>query len=185
LLICIAIGGYLWSTHTAAVSKSGTEATDQARQISGHASDGSNALDSVKTEASNDTSGHFKALLVTDVTAGGAMEKYYGLKKGDRITMEGQYDVLNGGADTASAMLLDTYEKFQPLTVIRDGQELTLPLTASLPAPSLPGTAASAAPTNSTPPANSPAPVKPQGPRSQGQAIQDQLKQIGARPDGE
>ena len=56
------------------------------------------------------------------------MEKLYGLKKGDKITVEGQYDVQNAGADTANAMLLEAFKASGQLTVIRDGKEITLPL---------------------------------------------------------
>jgi hypothetical protein len=56
------------------------------------------------------------------------MEEFYGFKKGDKIITEGQYDILtNGDADTASAMLLEAFKAFQPVVVMRDGKQVTLP----------------------------------------------------------
>src|SRR5689334_11419401 len=92
LLIGIAIMAYIWSMHTAQVSKSGSEAQKQAQRLSGRGEDGKSALESITTTADN-SAGHLKALLVTDIVPGGAMEKVYGLKKGDRILVVGNYPV--------------------------------------------------------------------------------------------
>jgi hypothetical protein len=152
LLLGIALMAYLWSSHTAVVSHSSNEALDQVRQISGHDADGKSVLESIKTAAGNDGSGRFKSLVVTELVPGGAMEKFYGLKTGDRITVVGQYPVdLSTDAGTANAMLLDAYEKSLPLTVTRDKKEITLPLRAT---------------------GNSEAPGSP------AKSIEDQIKQI-------
>jgi hypothetical protein len=132
ILVCGLIVAYVWALHTSAVSKNGSKAMDQATQLSGHGEDGKSALESIKTTADNDAGGHLKSLLVTDIVPGGAMDKFYGFKKGDKIVSEGQYDVLtNGDADTASAMLLDAYERFQSVVVIRDGTQMTLPVNGT------------------------------------------------------
>ena len=59
---------------------------DQVEQISGRGQDGRSAMESFKTEPQLQN-GKLNSLLVTDVTPGGAVEDYYGLKKGDRITL--------------------------------------------------------------------------------------------------
>jgi hypothetical protein len=129
VLVCSVIVAYIWASHTAAVSHSGTKAMDQATQLSGHGADGKSALESIKTTPELDATGHLKSLVVTECTTDGAMDKFYGFKKGDKIVSEGQYDLLNNSdADTASAMLLDTYEKFQSVEVIRDGKQIKLPV---------------------------------------------------------
>ncbi|HET6247817.1 MAG TPA: hypothetical protein VFE47_08975 [Tepidisphaeraceae bacterium] len=129
VLVCGVIVAYVWANYTAAVSHSGTKATDQATQLSGHGADGKSALESIKTKPDLDASGRLKSLLVTECKADGAMEKFYGFKKGDKIISEGQYDLaMNPDADTASAMLLDAYEKSASVEVIRDGKQIKLPL---------------------------------------------------------
>ena len=129
LLIFALIIAYLWATHTAAISKPARQAKEEVTQLSGHDENGKPALESIKTDAGLDAGGHLKSLVVTDVVPDGAMDKFYGFKKGDRITNEGQYDVTtNGDAEMARAMLLDAYEKHQSVEVIRDGQQIELPL---------------------------------------------------------
>src|SRR5690349_12229394 len=88
LLICIAIMAYVWSSHTSQVSSSGKQATQQAQQIAGRDENGKPALDSIQT-APDTERGRFR-LLVTKVDPGGAFDKVYGLKTGDRIVNAGQ-----------------------------------------------------------------------------------------------
>src|SRR6185437_8407255 len=122
LLLSMALIAYLWSSHTASVSQSNKQLLDQAQQISGHDANGKSVLESIKTAAGNDGGGRMKSLVVKSIVPGGAMEKFYGLKTGDRITVVGQFPVdLSTDAGTADTILLDAYEKSQPLTVTRDG----------------------------------------------------------------
>ncbi len=171
LLIGALIVAYLWAQHTSVVVKSAGPVRDQAQQLSGHSVDGTSAADSIKTEPVNDPGGRLKALRVVDVTPGGGMETFYGLQKGDRITMLGALPVdMNNDYGLSTAMLLDSYEKMQPLVVIRNGQEVTLPITA----PSSVAPPAAGTPTTATPVPANPSPATPK----QGQSLQDQVKRL-------
>jgi hypothetical protein len=129
VLVCGVIVAYVWANYTATVSHSGTKATDQATQLSGHGADGKSALESIKTTPELDASGHLKSLVVSECKPDGAMDKFYGFKKGDKIISEGQYELaMNPDADTASAMLLEAYKQFASVEVIRDGKKISLPL---------------------------------------------------------
>jgi hypothetical protein len=163
LLISIALAAYLWSMHTEVVVHKGNELHDQAEQISGRSKDGTPVGNSIVTEPENDPQGHFKDLLVKDVTAGGGLETFYGLHQGDRIisvesltTME-----LPTGGDM-KALLADAYQRSQPIMVIRAGQQVTLPLQGG----AKPG--AAAAPASGSPGGGSAAPAA-----GQGNSIQD------------
>lgn len=129
LLICAFIVLYLWSKSAATNLQTGAAAREQATQISGRSADGTPVSQSITTQAQDDPHGRFDGLLVMDVVAGGGMQTMYGLQKGDRIigvealtTSE-----LNTG-DLMKAMLADAYQRSQPIEVIRDGKEVTLPL---------------------------------------------------------
>ena len=182
LLLCIAIMAYVWSMHTSEVSRSSKEARQKAQQISGRDEDGKPALDSILTMPET-VRGKFQ-LNVTRVDPGGAFDKVYGLRVGDRITVAGQFplDMYNDEA-TARSMLLMAYQSAvagptEPgarLTVIRNGKEMTL--TQVTP----PGTPTA----TNTPPAPA-QPSTPVQPPSQGKVIQNQIndikKQLGQPP---
>jgi hypothetical protein len=95
------------------------------------------------------------------------MDKFYGFKKDDKITAIGQNEVSNwNDFELAKAMLVqEGYEKMQPVTVIRDGNTIQLPLK--------PGDA------SSTGTANAPTPQTPDASANpQQQSIQNQLNKI-------
>jgi hypothetical protein len=105
-------------------------------QIAGHGADGTNAADSVQVRAQSN-GGRLNSVIVTDVAPGGAMEKYFGLKKGDQIieiapqggVMMPVSDMQDAG--NAKDQLLSAYPQSQQITVMRDGQKLTLPAAPS------------------------------------------------------
>ena len=128
LLIGIGLWAYVWGTHTAVVAKKGQETRQQAEQISGHGPNGQSAESSVKLDAKNGPGGKTAALVVTDVTAGGALDQYFHLQKGDEIIKVGDFNVGDypGGDDMAEAAVFEAAQRQQALVVRRNGQTLTL-----------------------------------------------------------
>lgn len=127
LLIGIAIWAYAWGTHTATVAKKGQETKQQAEQISGRGPDGQSAENSVKLDPKK-RGDKLDALVVTDVTPGGAMDQYFHLQKGDEIIQIGQFTVRDypTGEDMAEAGVFEAAQRQQPLVVRRNGQTVTL-----------------------------------------------------------
>jgi hypothetical protein len=127
LLITIGLIAYMWSTYNSAVSKGGAKARDQAQQISGRGPDGEPASKSVKLEAKT-KNGQTESFEVTDVTPGGALEQYFGLKKGDSIVQVGDFPVKDypGGESLAEAGVFEAAQRQWSLVVMRDGQKVTL-----------------------------------------------------------
>ena len=127
LLIGVGLWAYLWGTHTAVVAKKGQETKKEAEQISGRGPDGQSAESSVKLDAKG-KNGKTDALVVTDVTAGGALDQYFHLQKGDEIVQIGQFRVSEypGGDDMAEAGVFEAAQRQQPLVVRRGGLTLTL-----------------------------------------------------------
>ncbi len=99
---------------------------------------GEDARNTIKVDGEM-KNGKMAGVLVTDITAGGAMEKYFGLKRGDVITEIGT----QGGVFTpvsemsdykeAKDQLLTSLQNFQQVVVQRNGTKLTLPATAGPP----------------------------------------------------
>ncbi len=105
----------------------------QVQQIAGVDTDGTDARDSIKLDADT-TGGKMKSVVVTQVTSGGAMERYFGLQKGDSIIEI----AMAGGAmmpvqDMASPAeakdsLLSSFQNSQQIVVMREGKKMTLPV---------------------------------------------------------
>jgi hypothetical protein len=100
--------------------------------------------------ADESKNGKMTGVLVTDVTAGGAMEKYFGLKRGDVIVeIAPSGGVMMPVADMSTAaeakdQLLSALQNFQQVVVMRDEKKITIPATPGMP-PTLPGKPAPAA----------------------------------------
>lgn len=155
--------------------RKGKQTQDQAQQISGRGQDGRSAMDSFKVEPQHQGS-QLKALLVTDVTPGGAVEEFYGLKKGDLITsittQAGLQKVGEAANDDPGMAKINVQQAFQgslPIVVTRGGQQITLPAPAgaiATPPPTVSGTTPPA-------PAQTP-PAAPAAPRN----VYDQINNI-------
>jgi C-terminal processing protease CtpA/Prc len=127
LLVVVAIAIVWFSQTQIPIARKGKQTQDVARQISGHGPDGESAQHSVKLDFEG-KDGKTEDLLVTDVTPGGALDQYFGLKKGDRIIKIGEFPVRDypGGDDLAEAAVFEAAQKQQPLVVRRGAQEVTL-----------------------------------------------------------
>lgn len=128
LLVTVGVIIWLFSMFSIPTAREGRKAQDQARQISGRGEDGQSAIDSFKVEPEL-RGNRLQALNVTDVTPGGALAGY-GLQRGDQIvqingTKVG--DLSNNDAELAKAQVHDAFRGAQPIVVLRNGQQITLP----------------------------------------------------------
>jgi hypothetical protein len=104
----------------------------QVQQIAGQDSTGRPATDSVKVDAET-RGGKMTSILVTAIDEGGAMAKYFGLKRGDSIVeIAPQGEAMQpvkemDSPQAAKDMLLSAFQNMQHIVVVRDGQKITLP----------------------------------------------------------
>ena len=128
LLIGVFILMYVWTQNASEVTTKSKQATRDAQQFAGRDEDGAPAKDSIKLSAFMNSNGTVKSVLVEDVTAGGAMEKYYGLKRGDVIFAAGNMDLRGQDEDMAIALILqEGYQKKGELRVGRGSKTMLLP----------------------------------------------------------
>ena len=126
LLITVAIILMVSTPHVQTVLKEGQHAKEEASIISGRDMNGRDARDSYHIEPQA-SGGKTVSFLVTKVVPGGAMETRFGLKKDDTITeINGQRIRDYNDDELAQAQMLDAYQRSWPVTVVRDGQTLTL-----------------------------------------------------------
>lgn len=136
--ILVTIGVIVWIMNAITLPSAKNAASVQknvkpkVEQIAGHTSDGIQAADTVQVRGQSN-GGKLSGLVVTEVAPGGAMETYFGLKKGDTILeIAPQGGVMMPVRDmqdveTAKADLLSAYQQSQQIVVQRDGQKVTLP----------------------------------------------------------
>ena len=185
ILVCAGIAMYWFAETQIPVAKVGKQAQGEAQQLSGRGQDGESAMDSFATDAEFSGS-RLKGLAVTQVNAGGAMQTYYGLLAGDRITGIGGTrlsDVSNTDDGMAKALVAEAFQKRQTLDVERNGQTMTLPAPAGAQA-TPPGTPAATggnpAGTPGAAPSPSPSPDNGTSPLgNQLKAIEDAASQRG------
>ena len=145
LLVCVGVIALVWGKvllpHTQEVLKKGETAKEQVNQIAGNSRDGTMKFSESLTLVPESKNGKIAAIDVTSVAAGGPAETYFGLKENDAIIEIGPLSVRDqvNSEEDASAYLMDAYQRQQQITVMRNGNKLTLPQNA-------PPTAASRAP---------------------------------------
>jgi S1-C subfamily serine protease len=128
LLVTMGIILWLFSMYSIPAAREGKKAQEQSRQISGRGEDGRAAIDSFKVEPQL-RGNQLQSLEVTDVTPGGALASY-GLQKGDQIVQVNGTkvgDLSNNDAELAKAQIHDAFRASQPIVVLRNGRQLTLP----------------------------------------------------------
>lgn len=171
LLVVVGIVMLLFNTYSLPVAKRGKQAQDQVREIAGRDENNAPVTDAITLDA-QDRNGRMEGAVVTDITAGSAIEKKYGLQKGDLIVVLGPLSVKDhmSSAGEARDFLLEAYQKNQPVVVMRGWERLTLPLDPAAAAPAASPVAQSAlgaaSDTAVTTPPPSPA-VQPQPPAKQ------------------
>ena len=109
-------------------------------RIGGKGEDGTPAEKSATFEGQNDPqSGKFRGLLVADVLPAGAFEKHFGLKQYDLIIQAGPIDLRTQDEGMAKALVVESFQRGQELTVIRGNDKLTLPQASTAATPTTPG----------------------------------------------
>ena len=135
LLVVAFIVIYLFASQTSTISKPAADAKEQAAQIAGtDTATGGRASESAELDLVT-AGGKPDSILVTKVVPGGAYERFYGLKTDDTILQVGPLSVKGhpaiSSAEDAGNSLLDAYQNKQPLVVVRDGNQITLPQAAN------------------------------------------------------
>jgi len=148
------------------VIKEGNKAKEQAALIAGR--DLETGLTNQKSITLNEEmhAGHLQSILVTDIIPNGPMAKNFGLLRNDSIVLINDTkvrDISNDDPELAKAWIYEASQRMWTLTVIRDGQQLTLPL----PKPK---------PVAGAPPGAQPQPQSPSSP------LQNQLDSIQKVP---
>jgi hypothetical protein len=132
LLIGVAIIFYLSyggknGGYDGAAMKAGKEAREQASQISGRTEDNVPIADTIKLDEVDDSNGQFKRLKVLSITPGTPMDTAYGLKVNDEITRVGDMGVNdNNDAGLAKALVIEAFQRNEPLVVLRNNVETKL-----------------------------------------------------------
>lgn len=125
--VIVLILKYAILPYNTAVIQKGHDARQEVEQMAGE-KDGMRTRDSIKLEPQTNGEGKTVSLLVTSIVSGGPMESYFGLKRNDTITeINGMKIRDQNDGDLSVAMALEAYQRQQTLTVVRDGQALTLP----------------------------------------------------------
>jgi hypothetical protein len=115
-------GGYVPT-----VIKSGNVAQSQANQLAGKDENDIAAKDSIALVEDNPSGNNLRGLIVKQILPGGPMQTVYSLAVGDEITATGPMRVRDqNDAELAKDMVFDAFARNWPLTITRNGQELTL-----------------------------------------------------------
>lgn len=114
--------GYLETVGTAK-----KQAESQVQAISGRDAQGQPVTASLRLEVVT-SSGRSSGIRVTSIAADGPIARKYGLQVGDVITEFGPLPAGDFADETAAAnQLQDAFQRSLSLTVLRNGQKLTLP----------------------------------------------------------
>jgi S1-C subfamily serine protease len=128
LLVVLAVVMYLFKTVDAPEIEGAKKAQDQAQQISGRDANGVAAMSSYKAEEF-DVGNQLRGIKITDVTAGGPMDQFYGLKVGDVVLQIGGLDAASlGDYGSAKGQLDQAFQESKSLLVDRGGTQMTLPV---------------------------------------------------------
>ena len=149
LLVVFAIIMLVFSMYEAPVLKRGKTAMDDARALAGRDEDNAPVTDAITLDA-KDRNGRMEAAVVTSITPGSALEKRYGLRAGDEIIQLGPLAIRGTiqSADEAKDFLHSSFQRNEPVVVVRGFEQLTLPLDPKVAA----AAAAAPAPATPTPP---------------------------------
>jgi type II secretory pathway component PulC len=127
ILVVAGVIMWVYSRTEIPTLKQSENATNQAQQLSGHDTDGTPVAQTMTLEA-HSTNNKLDGILVKDVLAGGAMERAYGLQKGDLMVQIGPMDVQswNNDGELAISLAQQAYQQSQTIVVMRNGQRVEL-----------------------------------------------------------
>ena len=128
LLVTTAVIIYSFTKTEIPVLKKGEETRQQAQQLAGRDTDGTPVAQTFKVTPQF-KGGRLASMQLDQITAGSAMQQYYGLQQGDQIVQVGTMDMelMNNDSGLAEAEIQEAYQRQQPLGVVRGGTKLTLP----------------------------------------------------------
>ena len=128
LLMVIGIMMMLYKTNVIPTVQVGQKAEGEAQQISGHDPNGAPIYKSYKAEAVR-RGNQLIGIDITELTPGGGMESYYGLKVDDVVLQIAGTDVATfGDYESAKGQLDEAVQHVAPLLVNREGNKITLPV---------------------------------------------------------
>ena len=182
LLVVLAIVLLLFSVYQAPMLKQSKSTRQQAQQIAGRDEDNAPVTDAIMLDE-QDRAGKMEAAVVTSVVPGSTIQTHYGLQNGDVLLVLGQVTIRDNisSAGEAKDFLLYAYQRSEPVVVVRNGVQLTLPIdprdargmaaaqraaaasSGAAPAPAAPGTPDAVDASAQQPAAPKPAPKKPGG----------------------
>jgi len=106
--------------------KAGKDAREQSSQISGRTEDGI-PIDQTIVLDEIDVGGEFRRVKVVSIVPKTPMDTAYGLMANDEITHVGGWGVRdNNDYGLAKAKVVEAYGRNETLTILRNGQEMTL-----------------------------------------------------------
>jgi len=118
------------------VLQEGKRAREQAAKIAGRDLEtGLTNQQSISLSAQHHN-GNLESILVTDIIPNGPMAKNFGLKRNDSIVLINDMklaDIANNDSEMAKAWVYEASQREWSLTIVRDGQRLTLPLPEQKP----------------------------------------------------
>src|SRR5207253_9438236 len=117
LLVAIGVITMIMSkrlTYDKAAIDAGKQATAQVQQVAGRDEDGKDVRRSFTADA--DDSSKMNGVIITSIEAGSALEKFYGLKRGDTVVEIQSRAVKEMGSPAeAKDFIADSYARQQPL----------------------------------------------------------------------
>src|SRR5262245_35832957 len=123
LLVVTFIILWLWTKNTSEVARQSKPAMEQAHQMAGEDTEGMKAKDSIKLDPM-EHNGKLTGMMVDKITAGGPMQKYFGLQRDDLIVAVGPLEMRDYDAEMARSLILEAYQRKQELAVMRDGERI-------------------------------------------------------------
>jgi hypothetical protein len=128
LLVVLGIMLMAYKTVTLPSVEVGHKAEDTAQEISGHDANGAPIYKSYKCQPVM-RGNQLIGIDITELTPGGGMEGYYGLKVDDVVLQIAGTDVATfGDYDSAKGQLDEAAQHVAPLLVNREGTKITLPI---------------------------------------------------------
>jgi len=125
-LISIAITMWMWATYTKEVAHYGLEEQKEAQQFAGEDENGRQAIKSISL-APEEQNGKLKYVLVDSIDPQGAFAKWFHLQQNDAIIAVGPMDLRDWDAEMAHALIQESYQRRQVLTIMRGGKKMLLP----------------------------------------------------------
>lgn len=127
--VLVLMYSHFFGSHTESVLQQGQKAKKEVEQIAG-IGNGMKITDSITIEPQMIGS-KVDNVMVTSIVAGGPMATYFGLKRDDCIVEANGLHLRDFDGEMAKAQVFESYQRKQPLVVLRDGEKITLPTAAA------------------------------------------------------